>query len=154
MNRSVLFLPEHSSRHHRHSEDCGRPLRQAVERRPWRQPEHHPRLHWCCQGCGQGHPRAERVRAKKRTINAASRDDALARSISEPSRVSLTSLNAIFHSKLTGMAFRVPTPNVSVVDLTVRLEKPVSDPLMRSDWDVKTITLANRLSVFLAAGQV
>lgn len=28
--------------------------------------------------------------------------------------------------KLTGMAFRVPTPNVSVVDLTVRLEKPVS----------------------------
>ncbi|KAK1895393.1 Glyceraldehyde-3-phosphate dehydrogenase [Dissostichus eleginoides] len=27
-------------------------------------------------------------------------------------------------SKITGMAFRVPTPNVSVVDLTVRLEKP------------------------------
>merc|ERR1712193_397597 len=26
--------------------------------------------------------------------------------------------------KLTGMAFRVPTPDVSVVDLTVRLEKP------------------------------
>ncbi|KAF3839232.1 hypothetical protein F7725_017949 [Dissostichus mawsoni] len=26
---------------------------------------------------------------------------------------------------ITGMAFRVPTPNVSVVDLTVRLEKPV-----------------------------
>jgi len=26
--------------------------------------------------------------------------------------------------KLTGMAFRVPTPNVSVVDLTVRLDKP------------------------------
>jgi len=26
--------------------------------------------------------------------------------------------------KLTGMAFRVPTPNVSVVDLTVRLNKP------------------------------
>lgn len=34
---------------------------------------------------------------------------------------------SVFHSKLTGMAFRVPTPNVSVVDLTVRLEKPVSD---------------------------
>lgn len=32
----------------------------------------------------------------------------------------------VFYSKLTGMAFRVPTPNVSVVDLTVRLEKPVS----------------------------
>lgn len=33
---------------------------------------------------------------------------------------------SLFDSKLTGMAFRVPTPNVSVVDLTVRLEKPVS----------------------------
>ncbi|KAF3154515.1 glycerol-3-phosphate dehydrogenase, variant 2 [Orbilia oligospora] len=28
------------------------------------------------------------------------------------------------NGKLTGMAFRVPTPNVSVVDLTVNLEKP------------------------------
>ena len=28
------------------------------------------------------------------------------------------------NGKLTGMAFRVPTPNVSVVDLTVLLEKP------------------------------
>merc|ERR1711879_803885 len=32
----------------------------------------------------------------------------------------LPSLN----DKLTGMAFRVPTPDVSVVDLTARLEKP------------------------------
>lgn len=30
------------------------------------------------------------------------------------------------NGKLTGMAFRVPTPNISVVDLTVRLEKPTS----------------------------
>ena len=30
------------------------------------------------------------------------------------------------NDKLTGMAFRVPTPNVSVVDLTVNLEKPAS----------------------------
>lgn len=30
------------------------------------------------------------------------------------------------NGKLTGMAFRVPTPNVSVVDLTVRLERPAS----------------------------
>merc|ERR1712097_83441 len=34
----------------------------------------------------------------------------------------LPSLNG----KLTGMAFRVPTPDVSVVDLTVNLEKPTS----------------------------
>ncbi len=30
------------------------------------------------------------------------------------------------NGKLTGMSFRVPTPNVSVVDLTTRLEKPSS----------------------------
>ncbi|XP_065191030.1 glyceraldehyde-3-phosphate dehydrogenase-like [Sycon ciliatum] len=30
------------------------------------------------------------------------------------------------NGKLTGMAFRVPTPDVSVVDLTVRLQKPCS----------------------------
>jgi len=30
------------------------------------------------------------------------------------------------NGKLTGMAFRVPTPNVSVVDLTVNLSKPAS----------------------------
>ncbi|EOZ93215.1 NAD-dependent glyceraldehyde-3-phosphate dehydrogenase [Indibacter alkaliphilus LW1] len=30
------------------------------------------------------------------------------------------------NGKLTGMAFRVPTPNVSVVDLTVRLKNPAS----------------------------
>ena len=30
------------------------------------------------------------------------------------------------NGKLTGMAFRVPTPDVSVVDLTVRLEKATS----------------------------
>ena len=28
--------------------------------------------------------------------------------------------------KLTGMAFRVPTPDVSVVDLTVNLKKPAT----------------------------
>eukprot|EP00168_Porphyra_purpurea_P013988 TRINITY_DN394_c3_g1_i7.p3 TRINITY_DN394_c3_g1~~TRINITY_DN394_c3_g1_i7.p3 ORF type:complete len:177 (+),score=91.52 TRINITY_DN394_c3_g1_i7:822-1352(+) len=30
------------------------------------------------------------------------------------------------NGKLTGMAFRVPTPDVSVVDLTVRLQKPTT----------------------------
>lgn len=51
------------------------------------------------------------------------------RSCNKSSEFSLTFTcrMSIFHSKLTGMAFRVPTPNVSVVDLTVRLEKPVSD---------------------------
>ncbi|CAL1536306.1 unnamed protein product [Lymnaea stagnalis] len=34
--------------------------------------------------------------------------------------------------KLTGMAFRVPTPNVSVVDLTVRLEKGADYELIKS----------------------
>ena len=34
------------------------------------------------------------------------------------------------NGKLTGMAFRVPTPDVSVVDLTVRLKKPVSVELI------------------------
>lgn len=30
------------------------------------------------------------------------------------------------NGKLTGMSFRVPTADVSVVDLTVKLEKPAS----------------------------
>jgi len=36
------------------------------------------------------------------------------------------------NGKLTGMAFRVPTPDVSVVDLTVRLEKPASYEQIKS----------------------
>ena len=36
------------------------------------------------------------------------------------------------NGKLTGMAFRVPTPNVSVVDLTVRLSKPASYDTIKS----------------------
>lgn len=38
----------------------------------------------------------------------------------------LHAVGKVLHEKLTGMSFRVPTPNVSVVDLTVRLEKPPS----------------------------
>jgi glyceraldehyde 3-phosphate dehydrogenase len=47
--------------------------------------------------------------------------------------------------KLTGMAFRVPTANVSVVDLTVRLEKDTSYEEIKSvmkkhaDTDMKNI---------------
>merc|ERR1711933_464944 len=36
------------------------------------------------------------------------------------------------NGKLTGMAFRVPTPDVSVVDLTVRTEKPCSADDMKA----------------------
>jgi len=36
----------------------------------------------------------------------------------------VTKVIPALEGKLTGMAFRVPTPDVSVVDLTVRLEKP------------------------------
>lgn len=36
------------------------------------------------------------------------------------------------NGKLTGMAFRVPTQNVSVVDLTVRLEKPASYDMIKA----------------------
>ena len=35
-------------------------------------------------------------------------------------------INLLMYSKLTGMAFRVPVPDVSVVDLTCRLERGVS----------------------------
>ncbi|KAM7343643.1 glyceraldehyde-3-phosphate dehydrogenase 2 [Cochliomyia hominivorax] len=37
------------------------------------------------------------------------------------------------NGKLTGMAFRVPTANVSVVDLTVRLKKPAKAELLRKE---------------------
>jgi len=38
----------------------------------------------------------------------------------------VTKVIPALEGKLTGMAFRVPTPDVSVVDLTVRLEKPAT----------------------------
>lgn len=38
----------------------------------------------------------------------------------------VTKVIPALEGKLTGMSFRVPTPDVSVVDLTARLEKPAS----------------------------
>ena len=37
----------------------------------------------------------------------------------------VTKVIPALHGKVTGMSFRVPTADVSVVDLTCRLEKPV-----------------------------
>ncbi len=48
--------------------------------------------------------------------------------------------------KLTGMAFRVPTPNVSVVDLTVNLERGASyDAIKQSMRDASTGAMAGIL---------
>lgn len=47
-------------------------------------------------------------------------------SLTQPLTVLLKAVGKVLpalNGKLTGMAFRVPTPDVSVVDLTVRLEK-------------------------------
>jgi len=47
--------------------------------------------------------------------------------------------------KLTGMSFRVPTPDVSVVDLVVRLEKPATYDMIKkamkdaSEGDMKGV---------------
>lgn len=51
------------------------------------------------------------------------------------------------HGKLTGMAFRVPTPNVSVVDLTCRLRKPATMDEIKAV--VKAASLSPRLNGIL-----
>ena len=45
---------------------------------------------------------------------------------------------SVYSSKLTGMAFRVPTPDVSVVDLTCRIEKGVSTTVVYTMLDMVT----------------
>merc|ERR1712227_1200111 len=59
------------------------------------------------------------------------------------------------NGKLTGMAFRVPTPDVSVVDLTVRLQKEASEGSMKgilgyTDEDLVSTDFVgdNRSSIF------
>jgi glyceraldehyde 3-phosphate dehydrogenase len=50
------------------------------------------------------------------------------------------------NGKLTGMAFRVPTPNVSVVDLTVNLERPTSyEAVKQAMRSASTVELAGIL---------
>lgn len=51
------------------------------------------------------------------------------------------------NGKLTGMAFRVPTPNVSVVDLTVNLERPTTYEQVK---EAMKLTSKNELAGILA----
>jgi hypothetical protein len=127
-----LVPQDHSPFLHSHSEDSGWAIKEGLARWPRRSPKHHPIVHWGCQGCRQSHPRAQRVcRYKPGTrVDTHPRKTSLApRHGDNGSRrpLALTpTLTLEFSRKLTGMAFRVPTPNVSVVDLTCRLAKPAS----------------------------
>lgn len=103
---------DYSPRLHGHSKDSGRPQCQGLARRSRRSSEHHPRFHRCCQGRGQGHPWTQWVRT----------DFLLSGRLTTKAPDSLFSA----YRKLTGMAFRVPVADVSVVDLTCRLSKPAS----------------------------
>jgi glyceraldehyde 3-phosphate dehydrogenase len=50
--------------------------------------------------------------------------------------------------KITGMAFRVPTPNVSVVDLTVKVEKETSyEEIMKTIKETAVGELENVIQV-------
>lgn len=106
---------------HGHPEDCGRSQWKGLARRPWSSPEHHPSLHWCRQGSWQGHPRSQWVSKSTHAcfICVVSRQQ----NCSTPYLIM-----DLCHlcRKLTGMAFRVPVADVSVVDLTCRLTKPAS----------------------------
>src|SRR3546814_8474169 len=47
------------------------------------------------------------------------------------------------NKKLTGMSFRVPTSNVSVVDLTVELAQPASSDEIKADMKARQSTSPN-----------
>ena len=54
------------------------------------------------------------------------------------------------NGKLTGMAFRVPTPDVSVVDLTVRLQKDATlEEIKAKMKEVRMFYSAGRCMAFL-----
>lgn len=115
---------------HCHPEDSGWTQRQGLARWPLCPPEHHSSLHWCCQGSGQSHPRTQRVRTNTFIIILVIINQCISCTFANCEKKGrhnkVQCLSFFLSSKLTGMAFRVPVADVSVVDLTCRLTKPAS----------------------------
>ena len=60
----------------------------------------------------------------------------------------------VMKGKLTGMAFRVPTVDVSVVDLTCELETPTTYEDIKAEVKLASTTYANRVRYHCAASCV
>lgn len=123
-----LLSVDYSPCIHSHPEDSGRSQRQGLAWWPWCPPEHNSSLHWCCQGCGQSHPRTQWVRTNSCYQSDNQRHLLIVAHTEDENRRWRRSISFVrpLSSKLTGMAFRVPVSDVSVVDLTCRLSKPAS----------------------------